>query len=138
MLCCRSLSTREYVGRSGSPSALRRLSSSLAIEAAQARGWNPGRPEVGKCLRWAEELLLADPLVDEQRRNLSAQSWEAHVYPDKANLLMSTKIGVFSTLRECRGAAQRLIENEKWPAADYECGLNCQRTPGSRRCTCGL
>ena len=104
---------------------------SLAIEAAQARGWNPGRPEVGKCLRWAEELLLADPLVDEQRRNLSAQSWEAHVYPDKANLLMSTKIGVFSTLRECRGAAQRLIENEKWPAADYECGLNCQRTPGS-------
>ena len=27
---------------------------------------------MGKCLRWAEELLLADPLVDEQRRNLSA------------------------------------------------------------------
>jgi hypothetical protein len=56
------------------------------------------------------------------------QEWMGFVYPNKANLTQHIEIGVFSSLEECRGAAQDKLVLSGWAnSGDYECGLNCER-----------
>ncbi len=59
--------------------------------------------------------------------------WEAHVYPDKHNLLQSENIGTFDSLEDCRSAARDWLSRvDAGTSGDYECGLNC-RTQGTLR-----
>lgn len=53
--------------------------------------------------------------------------WKGWVYPDRTNTSVDWKLGSFSTLTECRKAAQSMIDWLPDPtAADYECGYNCK------------
>jgi hypothetical protein len=53
--------------------------------------------------------------------------WTGIVYPDRANLLVDVRIGVFETLEACRAAALAVIDDRGWTeTADYECGSNCR------------
>ena len=50
------------------------------------------------------------------------------VYPNKADLTQHIEIGVFSSLEECREAAQDKLVLSGWASSgDYECGLNCEQ-----------
>jgi hypothetical protein len=56
------------------------------------------------------------------------EEWSGFVYPNKNNLTNHRAIGNFSSLEQCRSASVSLIKNSKWRNADYECGLNCNRS----------
>lgn len=58
---------------------------------------------------------------------ISEDTWTGHVYPNKDKLSVSRRIGVYSSLQECRDAATSVIVSEGWRNADYECGLNCEK-----------
>jgi hypothetical protein len=56
------------------------------------------------------------------------QEWMGFVYPNKADLTQHIEIGVFSSLEECRGAAQGKLVLSGWASSgDYECGLSCEQ-----------
>jgi hypothetical protein len=53
-------------------------------------------------------------------------SWEGFVYPDKNNLTEHRGLGIFSSLEECRAAADNyLTDLGALDRGDYECGKNC-------------
>lgn len=52
--------------------------------------------------------------------------WRGFVYPSRNDLLVHREIGTYSSLEECRSAANAVIQNAGWKNADYECGLNCE------------
>lgn len=56
------------------------------------------------------------------------EEWTGFVYPDKNNLQVHREIGTYSSLEQCRDVAHDTIHNAKWNNADYECGLNCDRS----------
>jgi len=59
------------------------------------------------------------------------QEWMGFVYANKADLTRHIEIGSFSSLEECRGAAQDKLFSSGWArSGDYECGLNCERKAG--------
>lgn len=53
--------------------------------------------------------------------------WKGWVYPDRNDPSIDWKLGTFSSLEECRAAAQSMI---RWlpdkGSADYECGYQCK------------
>ena len=52
--------------------------------------------------------------------------WKGWVYPDRTDTTVDWKLGTFATLKECREAAQSMIDWLPDPtAADYECGYKC-------------
>jgi len=53
--------------------------------------------------------------------------WKGWVYPDRKDTSVDWKLGSFATLKECREAAQSMIDWLPDPtAADYECGYQCK------------
>ncbi len=52
--------------------------------------------------------------------------WSGHVYPFKNNLAYDVPIGIFTSLRDCRVAAQHMIRLFEWEDSTYECGMNCR------------
>ena len=63
------------------------------------------------------------------------EQWSGTVYPDRSNLRNSRSIGTYSSLQDCRAAAQIQINRLPEPQmADYECGLNCKDQGGILIC----
>lgn len=57
----------------------------------------------------------------------SGDSWEGHVYPDRANLLITRDSGVFQNLESCEKACMAMLESMKsLDKGYYECGKNCK------------
>ncbi len=53
--------------------------------------------------------------------------WRGFIYPDRGNLLTHVSIGSYSTVDDCRAAAQAYLRGiEAVDAGDYECGKNCR------------
>jgi hypothetical protein len=53
--------------------------------------------------------------------------WKGWVYPDRTDPEVDWKLGSFATLKECRDAAQSMIDWMPDPSsADYECGYRCK------------
>ena len=71
-------------------------------------------------------IILAATAVVVLASCFHEEMWSGWVYPDKANLLVDRPIGNYPSLGACRSAAKRMIAQEGWETADYECGLNCK------------
>lgn len=56
--------------------------------------------------------------------------WSGFFYPNENNLLIDENLGTFSSLEECRQAAEDKIDATENKNADYECGLNCDISKG--------
>lgn len=53
--------------------------------------------------------------------------WRGFVYPDHHALAKHHYVGAYTSLDQCRTAAQAVISVLPQPSvADYECGLNCR------------
>lgn len=57
--------------------------------------------------------------------------WTGWAYPEAPNLLVSKRVGDFSSLEECRSLTTNYLEaalrkQGKRTGGDYECGLNCK------------
>jgi hypothetical protein len=63
---------------------------------------------------------------DELKSTAPPVMWSGSVYPNKAYLTTDIPVGVFYTLGHCRKAAQHMIDTNRWPNPDYECGSNCR------------
>lgn len=56
------------------------------------------------------------------------EEWMGFVYPNRADLTEHIEIGVYSSLEQCRAAAQdKLVLSGRVNTGDYECGLSCER-----------
>jgi hypothetical protein len=57
----------------------------------------------------------------------SGDSWEGHVYPDRANLLINRASGVFQDLESCEKACMTMLTSmDSLDKGYYECGKNCR------------
>ena len=54
-------------------------------------------------------------------------SYVLSVYPDKNNLLNDISLEGFTSLEQCRVAANKMISFYKYENADYKCGKNCRK-----------
>ena len=54
-------------------------------------------------------------------------SYVLSVYPNKNNLLNDITLEGFTSLEQCRVAANKMISFYKYENADYECGKNCRK-----------
>lgn len=53
--------------------------------------------------------------------------WIGIVYPSSNDLTVHTIVGKFSSLEQCRDAAEsHIVSINRSSIADYECGLNCR------------
>ena len=59
------------------------------------------------------------------------EEWRGFVYPDRNALTIHRFVGAYTSLEQCRSAAQAVIRALPDPSrADYECGLNCRSQAG--------
>ena len=56
------------------------------------------------------------------------EKWTGFFYPDKNDLTVDEEFGEYSSLEACRQAANNKMANND--NADYECGLNCDKSKG--------
>jgi len=72
-------------------------------------------------------LLVCAMAVGLYACNRLDPQWKGWVYPDRTDPTVDWKLGSFATLKECREAAQDMIDWLPDPAAaDYECGYQCR------------
>lgn len=109
----------------GCSSRMRRAQNSCVSLVDQAR--------IGICgVSWAMNRRTGILLVCAFAGGLSScdrldPQWKGWVYPDRTDTSVDWKLGSFATLKECREAAQSMIDWLPDPtAADYECGYQCK------------
>ena len=57
----------------------------------------------------------------------NSDNYVLRVYPDKTNLLNDISLEGYTSLENCRLAANKMIYENKFTNADYECGKNCRK-----------